>query len=278
MGWRSSDEEKIVFSGQNLKHLLILLTFILIGIFIIGFGSNSLAGLITQEKLTLFLLADCFRAAFIFLYVYLIKKYIYKKSVKALFLSDRISHEMLMGLFLGSFMILSVYAICKLTNSMTQIWPERIDQFTNLIVTVILTSLTTAFWEELIMRGLLLDELLTKFNSKTSLLISASFFGIAHLLGPTPSILTVLSTFLAGLLLGLIYLKTKNLYFPIALHFSWNCLQQLLFSKKIFQTEIKNSLLAGSVTVEDGLIAINITALAVLIIYNYYRGTQKITL
>ncbi len=122
------------------------------------------------------------------------------------------------------------------------------------------------------------DELLTIFNSKTSLLISASFFGVAHLLGPAPSLLTVLSTLIAGILLGLVYLKTKNLYYPIALHFFWNCLQQLCFSKKIFQTEIKNNILAGTTSVEEGLIAICVTAIATLIIFKFYKTGKRLNI
>ena len=38
---------------------------------------------------------------------------------------------------------------------------------------------------------------------------------------------SAMSLFLAGILLGITYIYTKNLWFPVALHLSWNLFQTL---------------------------------------------------
>ena len=50
-----------------------------------------------------------------------------------------------------------------------------------------------------------------------------------HALNPGFNLLGMITLFASGLFFGLAYIYTKNLWFPIALHFSWNFFQGTIF-------------------------------------------------
>ena len=80
-----------------------------------------------------------------------------------------------------------------------------------------------AFSEELVFRGYILGNLLETFSNKwIALGISAVLFTGYHFPSPGIHALAFFNLFLAGLLLGLNYIYTKNLWFSFMLHLSWN--------------------------------------------------------
>ena len=83
-----------------------------------------------------------------------------------------------------------------------------------------------AIVEETMMRGYVLGRLLrTRLNKFISLLISSLLFALLHLMNPNVAFLPMLNLVLGGLLLGASYLYTRNLWFPVSLHFFWNWIQ-----------------------------------------------------
>jgi membrane protease YdiL (CAAX protease family) len=81
--------------------------------------------------------------------------------------------------------------------------------------------------EEVLMRGYVLRNLMYSYNKHIALIFSSILFSLMHGLNPNMEWLSYLNLFLAGILLGSTYIFTKNLWFPIALHFSWNFFQTL---------------------------------------------------
>jgi len=60
-------------------------------------------------------------------------------------------------------------------------------------------------------------------GTSIALLVSSLFFGLAHLANPDATLFSALIIAIeAGLLLGLAYVVTRNLWFPIGIHFAWN--------------------------------------------------------
>lgn len=94
------------------------------------------------------------------------------------------------------------------------------DLFTGMV-----TMAIVAFYEELVFRGYLLGNLMESMNKWAALSISALLFMIAHLSNPNLSLPGAINVFLAGLLLGINYIQTRNLWFGIAFHFAWNFIQ-----------------------------------------------------
>lgn len=82
-----------------------------------------------------------------------------------------------------------------------------------------------AFYEELLLRGYILNNLMESVSKWPALIISALVFTLLHATNPDFSLVGALNILLAGLLLGLNYIYTKNLWFSILLHFSWNFFQ-----------------------------------------------------
>ena len=83
-----------------------------------------------------------------------------------------------------------------------------------------------ALFEEILMRGYILGHLLhTRLNKFLSLFISAAVFAFLHIFNPEIAFLPMINLVLAGMLLGASYLYTRNLCFPLSLHFFWNWIQ-----------------------------------------------------
>lgn len=96
-----------------------------------------------------------------------------------------------------------------------------------------LIMLLVAVSEETIVRGYILNNLLDSFPKWVALVISALLFALLHLLNPDFNWLGMLGIFTGGLLLGLNYIYTRNLWFGMALHFAWNFLQGPIFGYKV---------------------------------------------
>ncbi|MBZ5857232.1 CPBP family intramembrane glutamic endopeptidase [Flavihumibacter profundi] len=85
--------------------------------------------------------------------------------------------------------------------------------------------LMVAFAEEGVFRGYVLRNLLQSTTPVPALMVSAALFAIFHGANPNASWLALVNVFIAGILLGINYIFTKNLWFGIALHFAWNFFQ-----------------------------------------------------
>src|SRR5450432_627872 len=79
--------------------------------------------------------------------------------------------------------------------------------------------LLIAFYEELIFRGYILNNLMDSFPKWLALLISALLFMIFHC--NSAGFFPMLTTLIMGLIIGLNYLYTRSLWFSICFHTAW---------------------------------------------------------
>lgn len=94
--------------------------------------------------------------------------------------------------------------------------------------------LLAAAFEELLFRGYIFQRLVDSLTPLGAILVTSAFFGIGHMNNPgNPGPLSTVNTILAGVLLSLAYLKTRALWLPIALHWSWNFFQGPIFSSPV---------------------------------------------
>ncbi len=89
--------------------------------------------------------------------------------------------------------------------------------------------LVVALMEEIVVRGYILSSLMQSMNRWLALLCSALFFTIMHTTNQQSTPLALLNIFIAGILLGINYIYTKNLWFAMAFHFAWNFVQGNVF-------------------------------------------------
>lgn len=141
--------------------------------------------------------------------------------------------------------------------------------------------LVMAALEELACRGLMLSGLMmfTK-NKYVSVLVSAVIFGMAHAGNPHATVISIISNSVGGVMYAIAYLETGSLFFPIALHFSWNFFQGpifgfpvsgLNFSGMVSQsiTSKNNTLMGGMYGPEGGIIGIGFRILCIVLTFAY---------
>ena len=76
--------------------------------------------------------------------------------------------------------------------------------------------------EEVLFRGYAFQRLVEGSNGTIAILVSSAVFGGLHMSNPSATRLSTLNTVLAGALLGIAYLKTRALWWPMGFHFGWN--------------------------------------------------------
>ncbi len=135
-------------------------------------------------------------------------------------------HNLSLGLKLGSFVIstgvvqLIIFLTLNVNNPMTFTLAP--------IIGAIVYSFAVGVYEEIFMRGLILQNLMTVFgHSKRgvykTLILASLFFGLAHLINLThapllDTLIQVVYAMTAGIILGAVFLRTNNLLSVILLH------------------------------------------------------------
>lgn len=144
--------------------------------------------------------------------------------------------------------------------------------------------LIVAVVEETLFRGYILKNLMISFNKYIALMISSLLFAIAHGANPNMSLFSFFDLFLAGIFLGISYIYTKNLWFPIALHFSWNLFQtffgfnvsgQDMYSIVEFEIQENNLLNGGDFGFEGSILSTIFQIIFIFIIWFYYNKKEK---
>ena len=76
--------------------------------------------------------------------------------------------------------------------------------------------------EEVLMRGYLFQALADSFGNAAGLWVTSILFSLMHLGNPNWSYLGLANIVVAGLVLGVVYLKTRSLWYATAAHLGWN--------------------------------------------------------
>ena len=80
-----------------------------------------------------------------------------------------------------------------------------------------------ALAEEALFRGYPLQTFSRAHLAWVGILVTLLFFGYVHLSNPNATVgMTFINTSIAGLWLGIGYLRTRSLWFPLGLHWAWN--------------------------------------------------------
>jgi len=110
-------------------------------------------------------------------------------------------------------------------------------------LSLILLFLLVAVFEEITFRGLLFRIVENGLGSWGALLVSAIFFGSAHLGNPGATIGSSIAIALeAGVLLGAIYMATRSLWMVIGVHWAWNYFEGPVFGTQVSGNDIPSLL------------------------------------
>lgn len=92
-----------------------------------------------------------------------------------------------------------------------------------------LMTLLEAFVEELFFRGWLQNRLAVLRGGSVAVVFSALAFAALHVFGGNPTALALVNIYLAGLLFGLLALRTGAIWISVCAHFGWNWAEAALF-------------------------------------------------
>lgn len=116
------------------------------------------------------------------------------------------------------------------------------------IIPPLTMAFSSAIFEEILFRGILYRIIEEKLGSYIALLISALIFGALHLANPNSSLSAGIGLAIqAGLLLAAAYIYSRNLWFPIAIHFAWNFTQSAIFGANVSGNSISKTLITSKI-------------------------------
>ncbi len=144
----------------------------------------------------------------------------------------RITKEVLLGILIGAVMIGAVGSVEFLTGAV-RLGPRHGVSLTLVLRNFGLSFLFFGFFaagEELLFRGYPYQALIEGMGEIGATIFMAVVFGVMHVFNPNAGIISIVNTMLAGVWLSIAYLKTRTLYFPFGLHFSWNFVQSFFLS------------------------------------------------
>lgn len=88
-------------------------------------------------------------------------------------------------------------------------------------------------FEEIVCRSFLLPTIAHRLNLPAGLILSSIFFGLMHWSNDHMSVLSIINLIIAGVLLGVIYLRYRTIWGAIGLHAGWNFFQGSFFGFEV---------------------------------------------
>lgn len=260
--------------------LLIIFPYIIIvGIFqVIGalVAGRDLTVVEYQNSSSQHLIISFFTLLGTFLVIWLFMKKLDKEPlVKVGFETKNRLSDFLIGTVLGLIVMSAGYFLLLFMDEIT--FKTIVFDVKEIIISVLL-FIAVAVGEELLLRGYILKNLMISFNKYMALLMSSILFSLMHGFNPNIDLFSLINLFLAGILLGISYIHTKNLWFPIALHLSWNLFQTLFgfnvsgqdsYSLIEFTIQENNMINGGDFGFEGSVLAV-ITMVIMIIGIEYY--------
>lgn len=230
-----------IFNSPVTKIILALLAFM--AVIIIGQQiASKLLSLTDLDKSMRSLLKGLFvSSAGILTYILFFKKY--EKRVVTEFSTKGLFKNIGMGISIG-FILQSLIILVMYFNGNYSVINVNPVSF---IIIPLITMFTVAIIEEILVRGIILRIMEEKLGSYISLSVSSLIFGILHLANPHTTLLSSLCITAAGFLLGTAFIYSRNLWFPIALHFAWNFTQSGIYGAITSGNEQTGSLLEAKI-------------------------------
>ncbi len=241
--------------------------------------TNDIANISSMQHL----ITSFFNLIGTFLILFLFMKFIDKeKFINLGFHTSGKSKEFIFGILLGALIMGASYLFLEALEEIS--FTKIIVSYKDIGISIFVFSIV-AIVEEVLLRGYILRNLMISFNRYFALVISSLLFSLMHGFNPNVDMFSLFGLFLAGLVLGISYIHTRNLWFPIALHLSWNLFQTLFgfnvsgqdFYSLIEFTISENNLLnGGAFGFEGSILSVIIEVALILSIGIYYIKKNKL--
>lgn len=180
-----------------------------------------------------------------------------------------------MGCILGILLITPGFFILLLTQNLRILSFEfPVDQ-----ILLVIFFFLVAFFEELIFRGYVLSVISGYFSVRSGVLLSSLLFSLVHLSNPDTTTIGLVNIFLVGIINGVLFIKTGNLWAPMGAHWTWNFFQGIVYGfdvsgfkfPKILRTEISGpEVLTGGEFGLEGSILVSLLFLSFLVFHTEF--------
>ena len=206
------------------------------------------------------------------LITYVFRRWIDRKSIISLGLNFKgYGQDAIAGIGLAVFILGASSLLLKATGHLK--WMDFIVDPRALFL-AFGSIVLVGFYEELIFRGYILNNLMDSFPKWMALLISAGLFAVLH--GSFMGLFSLTNGLIMGLILGLNYIYTRNLWFSICFHITWKFMEGpvLGFSgndsfQTLLQTELNGdvNITGGANGLEGSVILMAVSLLSALVFY-----------
>ncbi|QTE23313.1 CPBP family intramembrane glutamic endopeptidase [Polaribacter cellanae] len=182
----------------------------------------------------------------VIVYIYLYK--FYEKRNITEFSKNSLVKNLILGVMLGTLLQALTILVIYLKGGYTILSINPIMY----IIPSLAMAFASAIFEEILFRGIIFRITEEKLGSYISLIISAIIFGALHFTNPNSSLSASIGLAIqAGLLLGAAYIYSRNLWFPIAIHFAWNFTQSAIFGANVSGNTISKTLISSRIEGEN---------------------------
>ncbi|RKY92034.1 MAG: hypothetical protein DRQ01_06815 [Ignavibacteriae bacterium] len=144
----------------------------------------------------------------------------------------------------------------------------------------------TAWWEELVFRGYLLQNMINGMGKNLAVILSCILYGAVHATNPNAGILSSSIIVLFGFMRLYGYLRTSQLWLSMGMHAGWNFFQGPVFgfatsgyeteSVLIHKLNGSDWLTGGKFGPEGSVFTIIIVIIAILSMYLWTRGREVV--
>jgi membrane protease YdiL (CAAX protease family) len=216
--------------------------------------------------------------------LFIFRKFVDKKSFKSLgFEFSSYKKDLLKGLAWGAGLISVGFLALYLSDFIAIVETDfgAIQWFSYIAFFAIV-----AFNEEILVRGYVLTNLMSSMSKYWALIVSALLFSVMHLGNDSTSLLSTANLFLAGIMLGIYTIHKRNLWFPIAMHFTWNFFQGPILGFEVSGTKMDsvisqqvsgNSLITGGEFGFEGSLLLTVMMIASTIYIHFtYKNTDLV--
>lgn len=217
---------------------------VVVGIVALGqYLSGKLLDYFAVEKIVKNLAVGIITAALSILSYSLLFRAYEKRSITE-FSTKRIGRNIFTGILLGALLQSLTIFVIYLNGGFTVI---SVNPFFFLLPALAM-AFTSAIFEEVLVRGIIFRIMEEKLGSYLALILSALIFGAMHLGNPNSTITAAVGLALqAGLFLAAAFMYSRNLWFPIAIHFAWNFTQAGIYGAAVSGNASRSSLLTTSI-------------------------------
>jgi uncharacterized protein len=157
-------------------------------------------------------------------------------------LHERTLIELAQGVALGTVMMTVIFIVTlALGLSEFHLKPLTAADVMHMTSFAVAEFAVVAWGEELLFRGYMFQTLAEGTNRITAVGAFAVFFAVVHMANPNVTVFSLVNIALAGVWLSAAYFKTRGLWLPIGLHFSWNFFQSHVFSFPVSGIQMSDS-------------------------------------